>query len=125
LVLCPQDDVTQREEFTPSRRLVFDALTFLFSPMVIAALTAELAIDGADSLKDKRQVLKSLLAHLRREFNISASEVGDHDIWRSAVIGIAVVATETAFANAVLDKAIDHIEREPRVSLGHYEIEML
>ncbi len=93
--------------------------------MVIAALTAELAIDGADSLKDKRQVLKSLLAHLRREFNISASEVGDHDVWRSAVIGVAVVSTEAAFANAVLDKVVDHIEREPRVALGHYEIEML
>lgn len=93
--------------------------------MVVAALTAELGIDGANSLKDKRQVLKSLLAHLRREFNVSAAEVADHDIWRSAVIGIAVVATDGGFANAVLDKVIDHIEREPRVALGHYEIEVL
>jgi uncharacterized protein YlxP (DUF503 family) len=93
--------------------------------MVIAALTAELAIDGADSLKDKRQVLKSLLAHLRREFNVSAAEVADHDVWRSAVIGVAVVATDAAFANAVLDTVVDHIEREPRASLGHYQIEML
>jgi uncharacterized protein YlxP (DUF503 family) len=93
--------------------------------MVIASLTAELSIDGADSLKDKRQVLKSLLAHLRREFNISAAEVADQDLWRSAVIGIAVVATDGSYANQVLDKVVDHIEREPRVALGHYEIEML
>ena len=93
--------------------------------MVIGLLTAELAIDGADSLKDKRQALKSLLAHLRNEFNVSAAEVADHDIWRRATVGVAVVATDNAFANAVLDKVVDHIERDPRVALGHYEIEML
>lgn len=98
------------------------ALTFL---MVIGVLTAELGIEQADSLKDKRQVLKSLLAHLRNEFNISAAEVADHDVWRRATVGVAVVATDTSFANQVLDKVIDHIERDPRADLGHYEIEFL
>ena len=93
--------------------------------MVIGVLTAELAIDGADSLKDKRQVLKSLLAHLRNGFNISAAEVADHDIWRRATVAVAVVATDGAFANEVLDKVLDQIERDPRVALGHSEIELL
>ena len=93
--------------------------------MVIGLLTAELGIDGANSLKDKRQVLKSLLAHLRADFNISASEVADNDIWRKATIGIAVVANDGVFAQQVLDKVVDHIEGDLRVDLGHYEIEML
>ncbi len=93
--------------------------------MTIGLLTAELQIDEANSLKDKRQVLKSLLAHLRHEFNISATEVADHDIWRRATIGIAIVATDGAFAHQVLDKVIDHIESNPRVVMGHTEIEML
>lgn len=93
--------------------------------MVIGLLTAELGIDGANSLKDKRQVLKSLLAHLRADFNVSASEVADNDIWRKATIGIAVVANDGAFAHQVLDKVVDHIEGDLRVDLGHYEIEML
>lgn len=93
--------------------------------MVIGVLTAELSIGGANSLKDKRQVVKSLLAHLRSEFNISAAEVANHDIWRQATIGIAVVATDGSFANAVLDNVVDHIERDPRADLGHYEMEML
>ena len=58
--------------------------------MTIGLLTVELHIEEANSLKDKRQVLKSLLAHLRSEFNISATEVGDHDVWRTATVGIAV-----------------------------------
>jgi uncharacterized protein YlxP (DUF503 family) len=93
--------------------------------MTIGLLTAELHIEEANSLKDKRQVLKSLLAHLRADFNISATEVADHDVWRRATVGIAVVATDTAFADQVLDKIIDHIESNPRVSLGHVEREML
>lgn len=93
--------------------------------MVIGVLTAELGIEGADSLKDKRQALKSLLAHLRSAFNISAAEVDDHDVWRRATIGIAVVAGDARFANQVLDKVIDHIEGDPRVDLGHCEIEFL
>lgn len=93
--------------------------------MTIGLLTAELHIEEANSLKDKRQILKSLLAHLRSEFNISATEVGDHDIWRTAKVGIAVVATDAAFAHQVLDKVIGHIESNPRVDLGHSEIELL
>jgi len=93
--------------------------------MTVGLLTAELHIEEANSLKDKRQVLKSLLAHLRNEFNISASEVGDHDIWRRATIGVAVVATDAVFAGQVLDKVIDHIESNPRVEIVHAETEML
>ena len=93
--------------------------------MVIGVLTAELGIDGADSLKDKRQVLKSILAHLRNEFNVSAAEVDNHDVWRRATIGVAVVTNDGGFANAVLDKVVDHVERDPRVDMGHYEIELL
>ena len=93
--------------------------------MTVGILTAEIGIDEANSLKDKRQVLKSLIAHLRNSFNISVAEVADHDIWRRATITVAVVATDTRFATEVLDKVVDHIERDPRADLGHYEIEML
>lgn len=94
-------------------------------PSVVGLLTAEINIESADSLKDKRQVLKSLMAHLRSDFNVSVSEVDDHDIWRKAVIAVAIVAVDGRFVNEVLDKVVDHIERDPRVDLGHYEIEML
>src|SRR3569833_2248188 len=79
-------------------------------PATVGLLTAELAIESADSLKDKRQVLKSLMAHLRNELNVSVSEVDDHDIWRKAVIAAAIVAVDGRFVNEVLDKVVDHIE---------------
>ena len=93
--------------------------------MAVGLLSLEIYIPDSRSLKDKRQVLKSLLAHLRNNFNISAAEVDNHDIWRTATIGIAIVATDNRYANEVLDKVVDHIQSEPRVDLGHYEIEMM
>lgn len=93
--------------------------------MHIGVLTLNLSIDGADSLKDKRQVLKSLIAHIRAAFNVSVAEVDENDIWRRAVLGIAVVSNETKFANAVLSKVVDHVEGDFRVVLDDYSIEML
>ena len=92
--------------------------------MHIGILTLHLSIEQADSLKDKRQVVKSLLAHLRRKFNISAAEVEDLDIWRRAVVGVAVVSNEAKFADQVLNKVADHVESDPRVVLDGYGIEI-
>ena len=93
--------------------------------MHIGVLTLELTIEGADSLKDKRQVLKSLVAHIRQKFNVSVAEVDENDIWRRAVLGVAVVSNAESFNNAVLSKVIDHVEDDFRVVLGDYDIEML
>ncbi len=93
--------------------------------MHIGILTLHVSIDGADSLKDKRQVVKSLLAHLRQKFNVSAAEVDDLDVWRRATLGVSVVSNEAKFANQVLDKVVDHVERDLRVVLDDFGIEIL
>ncbi|MGO8672791.1 MAG: DUF503 domain-containing protein [Capsulimonadaceae bacterium] len=92
---------------------------------VVGLLTARLRIEGAQSLKDKRQVLRSLVAHLRNEFNVSVAEVDTQDLWQVATIAVAHVASDGRFVNEVLDKVVDHIERDPRAELEHDEIEML
>jgi len=93
--------------------------------MHIGVLTLALSIDQADSLKDKRQVIKSLIAHIREKFNVSVAEVDELDIWRRAVLGVAVVANDAAFANEVLSKVVNHVEGDFRVVLDDYGIEML
>jgi uncharacterized protein YlxP (DUF503 family) len=59
--------------------------------MVIGACSLELHIPGNGSLKGKRQIIKSLVVRLRREFNVSVAEVGAQDIWQSAIIGVVCV----------------------------------
>lgn len=94
--------------------------------MVIGALSVKLRMPENSSLKDKRQVLKSLIAQLKNRFNISISEVGDNDNWELATIGIATVANDSRFANEVLSKVVGHIESILNwAELLDYEIELL
>lgn len=93
--------------------------------MHVGILTLALRIDGAESLKDKRQAVKSLIAHLRQKFNVSAAEVDDLDAWRRAVLGVSVVTNDARFANQVMSKVVDHVERDPNVVLDDYAIEIV
>jgi len=70
-------------------------------------------------------VVKSLVGHLQSKFHISVAEVDDPQVWRRANIGVALVGTDTAFVNRVLDKVVDAVRGDPRVSIIDYEIEML
>jgi uncharacterized protein YlxP (DUF503 family) len=72
--------------------------------MVVGVLRLTLYIHGAGSLKDKRQVLRKVTDRLRSRFNVSVAEVGENDVWQTAVIGISAVANDHRFVNEVLDK---------------------
>src|SRR5437868_14331766 len=72
--------------------------------MVVGILRLTLFVQGASSLKDKRQVVRKVLDRLRSRFNVSAAEVGENDVWQRAVIGIAAVSNDRSFVNEVLDK---------------------
>ncbi len=78
--------------------------------MIVGAARVTLDLPGAYSLKDKRSVVKSLVARLQNRFNISASEVGAQDAWGTAIIGVACVSTSAAHADAMLANAIRFIE---------------
>lgn len=60
--------------------------------MPIAVLTLEIRIEHAQSLKDKRQVLRSLKDKLRRQFNVSVAELDETDLWQRATIGVVSIS---------------------------------
>ena len=94
--------------------------------MVIGALSVKIRMPENGSLKDKRQVVKSVIAQLKNKFNISIAEVGDNDNWELATIGIAAVTNDSRFANEVLSKVVSHIENIlSGAELLDYEIELL
>ena len=78
--------------------------------MVIGACLIELHLHGLNSLKEKRGVLKPLLAQLHKEFNVSAAEVDFHDVWQSSTIGVSTVSTSAAHAQNLLDNLVHWIE---------------
>ncbi|HEY3839484.1 MAG TPA: DUF503 domain-containing protein [Bryobacteraceae bacterium] len=93
--------------------------------MHIGTLTVVLYLHAAESLKDKRQVVKSLIETTRHKFNISIAEIDDLDKWRKATIGIAFVSNDKAYVNRVLDKVVNTLESNPAVEVGEVELELL
>lgn len=93
--------------------------------MHIGTLTVVLHLHAAESLKDKRQVIKSLVETTRQKFNVSVAEVDDLDIWRRATLGVAVVANDSQHVNRVLDKVLDTWESNPALDVGAVEMELL
>jgi len=93
--------------------------------MITGVLSAKLFINNACSLKDKRQVLKSIEDRLRNKFNISIAEIGEQDKWQTAAIGIATVANDTKFVCKTLSDIVNYIRLEPNAELIDYEQEIL
>jgi uncharacterized protein len=93
--------------------------------MFVGILHLELRIPGSHSLKDKRQVLKSLIETMRNRFNASVAEVDQMDAWQSAVVGVACVANDRRFLDQVLSRIEAHVAGEPRVEIVHSETEIL
>ena len=77
------------------------------------ALAAKLTfhISFAESLKDKRQVRRSLTDKTRGHFNVSVAEVGAQDVHRTLILGISIVSGESAAARDYLDEIIRYMER--------------
>jgi hypothetical protein len=61
--------------------------------MPIAVLTIELRIEHAQSLKDKRQVVRSLKDKLRNHFNVSVAELDQTDLWQRATVGVVSISS--------------------------------
>ncbi len=93
--------------------------------MHVGIMTIELEITDAMTLKDKRQVLRSLLARIRNTFNVSAAEVGHLDAHTLTTLGVAAVANDKGYVHGMLEKVIAMIERNPRVLLLDYHTEMV
>ena len=93
--------------------------------MHVATLTVTLLLGEGSSLKDKRQVIKGLIATVRRKFNVSIAEIDDLDAWRRATLGIATVSNDPRHANRVLDKVLDVLESQPELDVGAVEMELL
>jgi len=92
--------------------------------MIVGICTITLRLPGNGSLKGKRGVLKSLTARLRQKFNVSVAEVGSNDDWQQAVLGVACVSSDAAYAHGLLERAVQWIEASrPDVQLLDYQIE--
>lgn len=76
--------------------------------MPIALLTLELRIEGAHSLKDKRQILLSMKDKLRSKFNVAVAELDATDLWQRATIGVVSISGSHDYLQGLMQ----NLERE-------------
>jgi uncharacterized protein YlxP (DUF503 family) len=92
--------------------------------MVIGSLEVRLRIREARTLKDKRQVVKSILERLRNSFNVSAAEVDALDKYQLAVLGIAMVSNEAYHVRTALEQIVEVLRRHPIAEFISHELEV-
>jgi len=93
--------------------------------LVVGTVVIDLSLPGINSLKEKRRIIKSLMARLRNKFNISIAEVEFNDNIRSARLGASIVSNDNKFADQVIAKLINIINNESELVMIDYRVEML
>ncbi|WP_338253379.1 DUF503 domain-containing protein [Dictyobacter halimunensis] len=94
--------------------------------MVIAAAEITLHLPECHSLKDKRQIIKSIMARVHNKFEVSIAEVGDNDLWQSAKIGLSHVSNSSQLADELLSHIRRYIEEtRPDIMVSAFEKEVI
>ena len=89
--------------------------------MYVQACTVMLRLNTR-SLKEKRAVLKSLLAQLKQRFNLAVAEVGRQDSWQFARLGFAVVSGLASHAVEQREKVLHFLEEDLRFDVVEVEV---
>ena len=92
--------------------------------MVVGVCTLDLHIPGCTSLKEKRLVLRSLMARLRQRHNLAVSEADHHDLWQRASLCLVTVSNDSRVVHSVLDAGCRLVGRDPRLELLDIDIEL-
>lgn len=94
--------------------------------MIVGISEITLHLPDSHSLKEKRQIVKSLIARIRQRFEVAIAEVGENDIWQIAKLGISCVSNSHQHAEEVLNTVRRYIEEtRPDVVVTASEIEIM
>jgi len=89
--------------------------------MVVGVLRLDLHLHGVHSLKEKRGVVRRLLARCRNRYPVSAAEVGHQDLWQRTLIGVALVSSSEAVIAPILERLEDDLHGEAEVIAAEVE----
>ena len=85
--------------------------------MKIAAMTFRLHAPWVHSLKEKRMIVKSLVAKLQNKFHVSAAEVDEQDVHQIIVIGVAGIVPHNAMADSMMDEISKYLEENTEAEI--------
>ena len=92
--------------------------------MKIAAMTFRLRAPWVHSLKEKRMIVRSLIAKLRNKYYVSAAEIDEQDIHQIIVIGVAAIVPHNAMADSLMDDISLFVEENTEAEIINEEREI-
>ena len=92
--------------------------------MNIAVMDFRLRASWVHSLKEKRMIVKSLIAKLQNKFHISAAETGEQDVHQIIVIGVAAIVPHNAMADSLMDDISAFVEENTEAEILDEEREI-
>ena len=92
---------------------------------VVGVLDIRLVIRSANTLKDKRRIIKSLKDRIKNNFNVSVSETGTLDHCKYSKLGIAMVGNDKRYINSTLSNLINMFRCAVSVELVDYHLEFI
>lgn len=90
--------------------------------MHIGACVLEIYLPDVGSLKHKRRIIKGSKERIRRRFNVSIAEIGNHDVWQRATIGIACIGNDSANVHSVIMKVTNFLRQNHSLEIIHMEV---
>ena len=93
--------------------------------MRIATIIFRLRAPWVHSLKEKRMIVKSLVAKLRNRYNVSAAEIDEQDTHQIIVIGVAAIVPHNAFADSLMEDISQFVEENTEAEIIDEEREIL
>ena len=85
-----------------------------------------LHLPESGSLKDKRQISRSLSARIRNTFNVAVAEVEDQDLWQRLTLAVCCVSTDSSHANEMVSNVVRFVQESNRnLELLDYETEII
>jgi uncharacterized protein len=91
---------------------------------MVSLLTIKFSIPASKSLKDKRSAIQPYISRVRKEFNVSVSEVGLQDVWQSAWLGIVCISNDSNHNSQVLQEVVHFSENNfPNLEILENHIE--
>lgn len=93
--------------------------------MIVGAAVVELHVHGSQSLKQKRGVVRSIVARTRNRFNVSIAEIGGQGTWQRAELGIVTTGNDRTQVRGVLQKVLVFIEELSLAEVLGGDLELL
>ena len=89
----------------------------------LGVLSVAVHIHAAQSLKEKRSVLKSLKDQVRKKFNVSVAELDGQDKWQVSTLGFAMINSDNRYLDSCLSNVLSFVEAFGRLDVCDHSIE--